>query len=116
MRFHVLMTATAAVSHAISFSAKCVETAGIVFVGDVVLRETRQQFGPGECSLFAIRVDAGLAPDGKEVELGSGDAHLAGFVKVLLGAESATVDLRSADLDAVAATRDLNAEFATAWL
>ena len=66
---------------------------GVVFVGDVVLGEAREKFCPGESSLFTIRKDAGFAPDGEQVELGSGDAHVTRFIEMKLSAEGTAVDL-----------------------
>ena len=67
-----------------------------------MLREQGDVFGPVEGGGFARGVDAGLAPGGEQVELLGRDVELARVVEVVLDAEGAAVELRSADLDELA--------------
>ncbi len=99
MRFHVLMTADGSAEPCQLIGREVCGDGGVVFVGDVVLGETSEKFGPGEGGFFAIGEDAGFAPDGEQIELGGGDAHVARFVEMELGAEGAAVDLGGADFD-----------------
>ena len=73
--------------------------AGVRFVVDVVTGEECNAFGPVEGGDFARRVDAGFAPCGEQVKFGCGDVELAGVVEMILHTESATVELRDADLE-----------------
>jgi hypothetical protein len=68
------------------------------FVFNGPLRLKRDAFRPFERSALARGEDAGLTPDGEQIEFLGRRACLARVVQVILHAKGAAVDLRNADL------------------
>ena len=99
IRFQLLITPIATVEKRRFALAELSQERRVIGVRGAFDEVPRQGLGPGEGRHFPIAEDARLAPDGDEIELGAGQAKLAGDVEVELKAEGAAVDLRGAQFD-----------------